>query len=57
VLSVATIIIVDAAGHPGSLNHELTSKDKLLRQIEATRRVSPSPVRSIAEAPVAHLEH
>lgn len=57
VLSVPTIFVIDAAGHPSSLNHGLTSKDKLLRQIEATRGLSLSPVSSIAEAPVAHMEH
>jgi thiol-disulfide isomerase/thioredoxin len=57
VLSVPTTFVIDAAGHPRSLNHGLTSKDKLLRQIEATRDASLNPVGSVSETPIAHLEH
>jgi thiol-disulfide isomerase/thioredoxin len=58
VLSVPTTFVIDAAGHPSSLNHGLTSKDKLLRQIEATRHgTSASPVGPVAEAPLAHLKN
>ena len=36
VLSVPTTFVIDANGQPRSINHGLTSKEKLQRQIEAT---------------------
>ncbi len=41
VLSVPTTFVIDAHGQPRSINHGLTSKEKLQRQIEATF-VSPA---------------
>jgi|GEM_PF-148571 len=36
VLSVPTTFVIDAHGQPRSINHGLTSKEKLQRQLEAT---------------------
>ena len=38
VLSVPTTFIIDGQGRPRSINHGLTNKEKLRRQIEATRQ-------------------
>ncbi len=51
VLSVPTTFVIDAQGTPRSINHGLTSKEKLQRQIEAT--VSGPAVNAAADAEVA----
>ncbi len=38
VLSVPTTFIIDAQGQPHHINHGLTGKEKLRRQLEATRQ-------------------
>jgi thioredoxin 1 len=47
VLSVPTTFIIDAAGQPRAINHGLTSKDKLLRQLEGAslppEALTPAP--------------
>ena len=51
VLSVPTTFVIDAQGTPRSINHGLTSKEKLQRQIEATQ--ADPAVNAAAEAEVA----
>ncbi len=51
VLSVPTTFVIDAQGTPRSINHGLTSKEKLQRQIEATQ--AGAAVNAAAEAEVA----
>jgi thiol-disulfide isomerase/thioredoxin len=43
VLSVPTTFIIDSQGQPRHINHGLTSKDKLRRQIEDTRQNGDTP--------------
>ena len=46
VLSVPTTFVIDAAGKPRAINHGLTSKEKLQRQLEAAQA---SPAVNAAE--------
>lgn len=48
VLSVPTTFVIDANGQPRSINHGLTSKEKLQRQIEAAL-ASPRVNANVAE--------
>jgi thioredoxin 1 len=41
VLSVPTTFVIDATGQPRAINHGLTSKEKLQRQLEAARVAAP----------------
>ena len=43
VLSVPTTFIIDAQGQPRHINHGLTSKEKLRRQIEDTQQSGDTP--------------
>lgn len=56
VLSVPTTFIIDGAGQPKSINHGLTSKEKLQRQLEAAQSKSAAPIEADAESVVVELE-
>ncbi len=53
VLSVPTTFIIDAHGQPHHINHGLTSKDKLRRQLEATRGATSETRASVPALPKA----
>ncbi|MCC7358851.1 MAG: thioredoxin family protein [Anaerolineales bacterium] len=50
VLSVPTTFVIDAQGKPRAINHGLTSKEKLQRQLEAT--LAGSALNAVAEPEV-----
>ena len=48
VLSVPTTFIIDAKGQPQHINHGLTNKDKLRRQLEAGRAAPAAEAAAVA---------
>ena len=51
VLSVPTTFIIDGQGQPRQINHGLTSKDKLRRQIEESQQGSADLAADVSSAP------
>ena len=50
VLSVPTTFIIDSQGQPRHINHGMTGKEKLRRQVEETRQAGAAVARPAAQA-------